>query len=167
MSNGGIVMYPLLLCCFATWIGIFFHLPLWQNNIRHEERLIRQGFMPHATHKSRHRFTIYQQLLQESRARTMDGLSTIKVLTGVAPILGLLGTVTGMINTFEAVAIYGLNNPKALASGISEAMITTQFGLLIALPGILAVFILQRKAKRKQEKIALLTADLMEGQLNA
>ena len=52
----------------------------------------------------------------------------------VAPLLGFLGTVTGMINSFEALAAVGLNNPAAVASGISEALITTATGLIIAIP---------------------------------
>jgi len=52
----------------------------------------------------------------------------------VAPLLGFLGTVTGMINSFEALAAVGLNNPAAVASGISEALITTAAGLIIAIP---------------------------------
>ena len=52
----------------------------------------------------------------------------------VAPLLGFLGTVTGMINSFDALASVGLNNPAAVASGISEALITTAAGLAIAIP---------------------------------
>jgi biopolymer transport protein ExbB len=52
----------------------------------------------------------------------------------IAPLLGFLGTVTGMINSFEALASVGLNNPAAVAQGISEALITTAAGLMIAIP---------------------------------
>jgi biopolymer transport protein ExbB len=52
----------------------------------------------------------------------------------IAPLLGFLGTVTGMINSFEALASVGLNNPAAVAQGISEALITTAAGLIIAIP---------------------------------
>jgi hypothetical protein len=56
------------------------------------------------------------------------------VLAAVAPLLGLLGTVTGMIATFDVLAVFGTGNAKAMAGGISEALITTQTGLLVALP---------------------------------
>jgi biopolymer transport protein ExbB len=52
----------------------------------------------------------------------------------ISPLLGFLGTVTGMINSFEALATVGLNNPAAVAKGISEALITTAAGLVIAIP---------------------------------
>ncbi len=61
-------------------------------------------------------------------------MSTIALLAGVAPLLGLLGTVTGMISTFETIAIFGSGEPRLMAGGISEALITTATGLVIAIP---------------------------------
>jgi biopolymer transport protein ExbB len=62
------------------------------------------------------------------------GLPVLATIAMVAPLLGFLGTVTGMINSFDALASVGLNNPAAVASGISEALITTAAGLTIAIP---------------------------------
>lgn len=62
------------------------------------------------------------------------GLPVLATVAMIAPLLGFLGTVTGMINSFEALATVGLNNPAAVASGISEALITTAAGLIIAIP---------------------------------
>ncbi|RPJ63267.1 MAG: MotA/TolQ/ExbB proton channel family protein [Acidobacteria bacterium] len=62
------------------------------------------------------------------------GLPVLATVAMVAPLLGFLGTVTGMINSFDALAAVGLNNPAAVASGISEALITTAAGLIIAIP---------------------------------
>lgn len=62
------------------------------------------------------------------------GLPVLATVAMVAPLLGFLGTVTGMINSFEALAAVGLNDPAAVASGISEALITTAAGLIIAIP---------------------------------
>ncbi|HEY6557536.1 MAG TPA: MotA/TolQ/ExbB proton channel family protein [Polyangiaceae bacterium] len=64
--------------------------------------------------------------------------STILVLAAVAPLLGLLGTVTGMIATFDVITEFGTGNPKLLSGGISEALITTEFGLMVAIPALLA-----------------------------
>jgi biopolymer transport protein ExbB len=58
----------------------------------------------------------------------------LATVSNVAPLFGFLGTVTGMINSFEALAEVGLGNPKAVAAGIAEALITTAAGLMIALP---------------------------------
>ena len=58
----------------------------------------------------------------------------VMVLAAVAPLLGLLGTVTGMIATFDMITEYGTGDPKMLSGGISEALITTMFGLIVAIP---------------------------------
>jgi biopolymer transport protein ExbB len=61
-------------------------------------------------------------------------LGTLAVLGGVAPLLGLLGTVTGMIHTFQMITQFGAGGAKMLSGGISEALVTTEFGLVIAIP---------------------------------
>ena len=63
--------------------------------------------------------------------------SAITVLAAVAPLLGLLGTVTGMISTFDVITEYGTGDPKLLSGGISEALVTTELGLIVAIPTLL------------------------------
>ncbi len=77
-------------------------------------------------------------------------LSTIKVLGATAPLLGLLGTVNGMVSTFYVLGLQGAANAQALAAGIKEALITTQTGLLIAIPGLLAGQMLQKRVRDAQ-----------------
>ncbi len=77
-------------------------------------------------------------------------MSAIIVLAAVAPLLGLLGTVTGMVDTFRVIGMAGTGNPQALASGIEEALITTQTGLLIAIPGLLVGQTLRKQIKNIQ-----------------
>ena len=64
-------------------------------------------------------------------------LSLLKLLAGVAPLMGLLGTVTGMILTFQAITLFGTGDPKLMAGGISQALITTVLGLIVAIPILL------------------------------
>jgi biopolymer transport protein ExbB len=71
------------------------------------------------------------------QARLDERLAVIAVLAAIAPLLGLLGTVLGMIETFDVIAVFGTGNSRALASGIGVALITTQTGLLVAIPGLL------------------------------
>jgi biopolymer transport protein ExbB len=66
-----------------------------------------------------------------------SGLNLLKVIAAVAPMLGLLGTVTGMILTFQAIQLYGTGDPQVMAGGISQALITTVLGLVTAIPVIL------------------------------
>lgn len=79
-----------------------------------------------------------ERALQDASAHELavleKGLPVLATIAMIAPLLGFLGTVTGMINSFEALASVGLNNPAAVAKGISEALITTAAGLIIAIP---------------------------------
>ena len=81
------------------------------------------------------------------RRRLQRGLAPITVLAAVAPLLGLLGTVLGMIETFGVIARFGTGNARALAGGISVALITTQTGLLVAIPGMIMANRLARRAE--------------------
>ena len=72
----------------------------------------------------------------------------LKIIAAVAPLMGLLGTVTGMIITFQAITIYGAGDPKAMASGISSALITTVLGLLVAIPTVLMHTMVAARSKR-------------------
>jgi biopolymer transport protein ExbB len=82
-----------------------------------------------------------EDLVAEAVLQEQPGLSRfgalILVLAAVAPLLGLLGTVTGMITTFDVITEFGTGNPKLLSGGISEALITTEYGLLVAIPTLL------------------------------
>lgn len=79
--------------------------------------------------------------------RLERGISTIKVFAAIAPLLGLLGTVTGMIKTFQAITLFGTGDPKLMAGGISEALVTTVQGLVVAIPMVLAFSLCAGRAK--------------------
>ncbi len=87
-----------------------------------------------------------EAILKES-PKINAGLSFLKIIAMVAPLLGLLGTVTGMIIVFQAITIYGAGDPKAMAGGISSALVTTVLGLLVAIPILLLHTMLHSKAK--------------------
>ena len=76
------------------------------------------------------------------------GLLIIKVISVVAPLMGLLGTVTGMIKTFQAITLYGTGDPKLMAGGISQALVTTVLGLTVAIPTTLLHTIVSGRSSR-------------------
>jgi biopolymer transport protein ExbB len=86
-----------------------------------------------------------EQMALES-ARLQRGLATVAVLAAVSPLLGLLGTVTGMIQTFQSITLFGTGDPKLMSGGISEALITTQLGLSVAIPLVLLHSLLTGRA---------------------
>lgn len=80
-------------------------------------------------------------------------IPTIMALAAAAPLLGLLGTVTGMVETFRVIGLFGMGNAQAMASGIKEALITTQAGLLVAIPGLLAGQFMRRRVRAIHQEI--------------
>lgn len=74
-------------------------------------------------------------------------LTIIKIISVVAPLMGLLGTVTGMINTFQAITLFGTGDPKLMAGGISTALVTTVLGLVVAIPMTLLYAMLNTRSK--------------------
>jgi len=89
---------------------------------------------------------LYERLLA-TQPKLERMLAFIALTAGASPLLGLLGTVTGMIQTFRLITVFGTGDAKSLSSGISEALITTEFGLYVAIPALLAQALLSRKAK--------------------
>lgn len=74
-------------------------------------------------------------------------LTIVKIISVVAPLMGLLGTVTGMINTFQAITLFGTGDPKLMAGGISQALVTTVLGLVVAIPTTLLYAFLNTRSK--------------------
>ncbi|MFO7723957.1 MAG: MotA/TolQ/ExbB proton channel family protein [Oceanipulchritudo sp.] len=89
---------------------------------------------------------MYERML-EVQPRLERLLPFIAVTAATAPLMGLLGTVTGMINTFKLITIFGTGDAKQLSSGISEALVTTEFGLIVAIPSLIMHALLNRRAQ--------------------
>lgn len=89
---------------------------------------------------------MYERMLQ-TKLKLEALLPMIAISAAAAPLLGLLGTVTGIINTFKLITVFGSGDVKTLSGGISEALITTEFGLIAAIPALLLHAFLARKAK--------------------
>jgi biopolymer transport protein ExbB len=89
---------------------------------------------------------MYETVLT-TRLRLQRALPFIAICAAAAPLLGLLGTVTGIINTFKLITLFGSGDVKTLSGGISEALITTEFGLITAIPSLLLHAFLSRRAR--------------------
>jgi len=88
----------------------------------------------------------------------------IKIIAVVAPLLGLLGTVTGMIQTFQAITLFGAGDPQTMAGGISQALVTTVLGLVVAIPTVFLHWLASSRAKRIEEKLEEHAAGLIAEQ---
>ena len=94
-------------------------------------------------------FIIFSKYL----ATTYNNKNWIKFLAAVAPLLGLLGTVIGMIETFQAITVFGTGDPKQMAGGISQALVTTMLGLIFAAPLLAMYTLLSEKVSEILQEI--------------
>lgn len=109
---------------------------------------------------------LHEAVLKE-RPAIEAGLNLLKIIAMVAPLLGLLGTVTGMIVTFQQITIFGAGDPKAMAGGISQALVTTVLGLCVAIPIVLLHTLVNGRSQRVlhvlEEQSAGIIAENAEG----
>jgi biopolymer transport protein ExbB len=97
---------------------------------------------------------IRRKLVSKVQVRLDSGLIMIKTLVALCPLLGLLGTVTGMIEVFDVMAISGSGNARAMASGVSKATIPTMAGMVAALSGLIVSVQMERYARQEGERLA-------------
>ena len=183
LYQGGWVMSPLILCSILMWTLIgerlyFFHsltrqdirihqaIRIVQNkeSIRRMKGLrarIVESFIDKRTGNSDLDRNILYHCALKQRPTFQRYLAAIAILAAVAHLLGLLGTVIGMVDTFNVIAAFGTGNVKGLSSGISVALITTQSGLIVAIPGLLLSGYLYRRAARQELRLEEITAVLM------
>ncbi|MCE2885277.1 MAG: MotA/TolQ/ExbB proton channel family protein [Planctomycetaceae bacterium] len=88
------------------------------------------------------------EVMHRTQLKVQSMLPFVAISAAAAPLLGLLGTVTGIMNTFSLITIYGTGDVKTLSSGISEALITTEYGLIVAIPSLLLHAYLSSKARK-------------------
>lgn len=182
LRQGGWVMIPLAICSVAMWILIFerirtFHgmvnrdisiekalgvvkgdeIELWSEGLRVQ---LVKAFMNEKTGDTDIDRKVLRKCTEHLRFDLKRFLPVIAVLASVAPLLGLLGTVLGMMETFDVISMFGTGNTKAMAGGISVALVTTQTGLLVAIPGLFLSGWLMRRSSRLEIRLDEITTIL-------
>jgi len=153
MERGGDVLYAIFGLIFILWLLVLERAAYFMFSHR---AAVAAAVQEWESRKERHSWAahqIRQDLICRLTAGLTANMSTIKMVIGLAPLFGLLGTVTGMIEVFDVMAFIGNGSPKAMASGISKATIPTMAGMVGALTGVFAQSLLDRFIKR--EKIHL------------
>lgn len=133
VGRGGWVMWPIF---FTGWLAWYFLLErswvIWKTyRTIHDVNVAAQKSIPFGTQAVRHTVEAW---IHDRSDELYRHLRTIGTLAALAPLMGLLGTVIGMVQTFEIITRYGFGNPVLLAEGISVALLTTQAGLVVAFP---------------------------------
>jgi len=133
----------------------------------HWQKQIISGFLSERTEDDQLNRSILDSLRLQQEDFVKKYVGTISLLATIAPLLGLLGTVGGMIKTFEVIAEFGTGNARALASGISEALITTQTGLVVAVPGMFIAGELIRRTNATLERMQRFCLGLSRAEFRA
>lgn len=150
--KGGFVLYIVFAIAIFLWtllieryIYISFEFKKYRKKVFEEIKTVS------STNKFKDEIKRY--LVEEANFKLKSGLDFIKTLIIVCPLVGLLGTVTGMIEVFDVMAISGSNNVKSMANGVSMATIPTMAGMVVALSGILFEKRLELSIKYKKQKL--------------
>ncbi len=154
LAAGGPVLFWIMLATLAMWTFIverfayylFAHKPMKDRlQAEWDARSDKTSWRAHA---------IRDEMVSQIKERTDTNVGIIKTLVALAPLLGLLGTVTGMIEVFDTMALSGSSNARLMAGGVFKATIPTMAGMTAALSGLYFSTILPRKSSRETARFA-------------
>ena len=190
-EKGGFLMYPIFICSLIA-ITIFFERMFYLKSIKTKSKrfvlrvknLVKKGSIELAISACRKSPTPISQIMlaglmkfgrgrDEMKEAIEDSanqeipvlernLSTLSTIGNITPLLGLLGTVFGMVKAFNVIAVMGVGKPEALAGGISEALLTTAFGLSIAIPTIVVYNYLSHRVDKLIRDMEINCVDLID-----
>lgn len=153
VETGGQVLLVIGILIFVMWLMILERVFYYSRGHQQEKRRVLQKWQSRDDKSSWHAEQIRQAMISRVSLALGGKVPVLQALVALCPLLGLMGTVTGMIEVFDVMAFLGNGSPKAMASGISKATIPTMAGMVGALTGVFAQSLLERFIKR--EKIRL------------
>jgi len=149
LELGGPVLRIIAVVILVMWILILERLMYFRTGL---QQLIKNAFgqwESRQERKSWHAHQIRERIISNVKMSANQGLPMIQTLVALCPLLGLLGTVTGMIAVFEVMAVSGTGNARSMAAGVSMATIPTMAGMVGALSGVFLITIVTRMAQRR------------------
>ncbi len=162
MDTGGPVLWLIALLTFAMWVAIFEKIWYFHSGLKHDVATAVTAWEARPEHRSWNAANIRKLLISRISVKIQQNLSMIKTMVALCPLLGLLGTVTGMIDVFNVLAVTGGGDAKAMAGGVSRATIPTMAGMVAALSGVFANSYLERLALNETQHLQdRLTKDLV------
>ncbi len=154
MELGGPVLTLIAFVIFLMWVLIIERLLFAKLRYPKLKKNVLTIWDQRTEKKSWYAHQIREQLISVASIELQSNLLLIKALVALCPLLGLLGTVTGMVEVFEVMAISGSGNVRSMAAGVSKATVPTMAGMVAALSGVFMSVYLQRQAEIKRELLS-------------
>lgn len=154
LEMGGGVLYVIGLLTMFMWALIIERLVYLRMGHKRMVAATQRLWEGRSDHQSWNAHQIRERLVSQVSAQVERNIPMIQTCVALCPLLGLLGTVTGMIEVFEVMAISGSSSPRSMAAGVSKATIPTMAGMVAALSGVAMGTYLQRKVSRERALLA-------------
>lgn len=149
VDQGGPVLLFIAVLLFLMWALIFERIFYFNFGLKHDLQRVVTEWQARSERHSWNARRIRDAMISETVLKINQNMGLIKTLVALAPMLGLLGTVTGMISVFHIMAVTGGGDPKLMAGGVSRATIPTMAGMVAALSGVFAQAVLTRIVERE------------------
>ncbi len=149
VDSGGPVMLLIVLLTFILWALMYERFLYFRGAMKRDVQETIDIWEARSERRSWHAIQVRRLLLARTRQKLSQGLPMIQTLVALCPLLGLLGTVTGMIEVFNIMAVTGGGDAKAMAGGVSQATIPTMSGMVAALSGVFGLTYIKRVSERE------------------
>lgn len=160
MVQGGDVLWLIAAITFTMWMLVFERIWYFRTGLKRDVGSAIASWEHRSERKSWNAHQIRRATIADMHSRIYSYLPMIKTLVALCPLCGLLGTVTGMIEVFNIMAVTGGGDAKSMAGGVSRATIPTMAGMVVAISGVFASEYVSRVAKREHTLVQdRLTAD--------
>ena len=153
LELGGDVLTLIAVVIFGMWALIAERIMFFRTNLKVMGDSIRDAWEARSERKSWHAHQIRESMISQYSMEANAMVPVIQTLVALCPLLGLMGTVTGMIEVFDVMAISGTGNARSMASGVSKATIPTMAGMVGALSGVFLVTWITRSIERQVESL--------------
>lgn len=150
---GGDVLYAIMLTLFLMWTFILERMWYFYRVHPVDKRDIIEAWETRADTSSWYAKRIRDQMISQTNVALKRNIGLIKALIAICPLLGLLGTVTGMVSVFDVMTFSGTGNARAMAAGVSKATVPTMAGMVAALSGVYFGTFLEHKAATETERL--------------
>jgi len=154
VEAGGVAVEWIFLACLLMWTITIERWFYFRNRLPAEAQALLGQWHARKDHASWTAHQIRRAMISRLNVAMTANLGILKVLVPLCPLLGLLGTVTGMLEVFDSMAARGSADARTMASGVSQAMVCTMTGLAVSITGIYPVFLFTHKAKHETELLS-------------